>query len=565
MEPTSSYNPAISGDYTAPNGEESPVSENTLTRLDKIDAEKQAQKKTAEEAPLRDISGWKWALVVSSILSSTFLFALDNTIVADVQPTIIIHFDAVNKLPWLGVAFAIGAAATNLIWGKVFGHFNSKWTYIVCVILFEAGSAVCGAAPTIDALIIGRAICGIGGVGMYVGVMTLLAATTTMHERPMYIGGIGLTWGLGTLLGPIIGGAFADSSTGWRWAFYINLCIGAACAPVYLFMLPNKDPRPGVSLLDRSREMDYLGGILTIGAFTSGSMAISFGGITYPWSSGKIIGLFVCSGVLFIILGIQQVYTIFTTTSRRIVPVEFFKSRTLLILFAITSAGSTSIFLPINMVPIFFQFTRSDTALEAGVRLLPFIFLLVFAVIGNGVILSLYGYYMPWFTLGGILVVTGGALMYTIDINSSASCVYGYSLIVGFGTGLFGQASFSVAQAIVEPEFIASAVGFITCAQISGITIALAIANSVFLNKSQAAISAIFPGIPTSDIQAAITGAGSAFVASLSGAVKREVLAAIVASMSKTYILIIAAGALTTVLSFGLKRERLFMVAGAVA
>jgi len=67
--------------------------------------------------------------------------------------------------------------------------------------LFEIGSAICGAAPTMDALIVGRAICGVGGSGMYVGVMTLLAATTTIHERPVYVGGTGLTWGLGTVLG----------------------------------------------------------------------------------------------------------------------------------------------------------------------------------------------------------------------------------------------------------------------------------------------------------------------------------------------------------------------------
>ncbi|KAH9208866.1 major facilitator superfamily domain-containing protein [Leptodontidium sp. 2 PMI_412] len=530
--------------------------------MDKIDAEK---RETAEELPPRDISGSKWALVVLSILSSTFLFALDNTIVADVQPVIVTHFNSVGKLTWLSVAFLIGAASTNLIWGKIYGQFNAKWTYILCVTLFEVGSAICGAAPSMDALIVGRAICGVGGSGMYVGVMALLAATTTMHERPIYVGGTGLTWGLGTVLGPIIGGAFTDSPAGWRWAFYINLCIGALCAPVYLCMLPNKDPRPGVSLTDRAREIDYVGAVLTLGAFVSGTMAISFGGITYPWSSGKIIGLFVCSGVLFTMLGIQQVYTIFTTTSRRIFPVEFLKSRTILILFAMTSAGGTAIFLPIYMVPIFFQFTRNDTALEAGVRLLPFIFLMVFAVIGNGAILSAYGYYMPWYTLGGILVVTGGALMYTIDVDTSVSRVYGYSIVVGFGTGLFAQASFSVAQATVEPELITSAVGFITCAQVSGVTIALAIANTVFLNKSQAAISAILPDVPTAVIQAAITGAGSAFVATLSNAVKREVLAAIVTSMSKTYILVITAGALTTLLSLAMKRERLFMAAGAAA
>lgn len=72
-------------------------------------------------------------------------------------------------------------------------QFNAKWTYILCVLLFELGSAICGAAPSMDALIIGRAICGVAGSGMYVGVMTLLAATTTIHERPMYISSTGLT------------------------------------------------------------------------------------------------------------------------------------------------------------------------------------------------------------------------------------------------------------------------------------------------------------------------------------------------------------------------------------
>ena len=157
-----------------------------------IDLEKQPKQEA--EVPPRDITGWRWITVVLAILSSTLLFALDNTIVADIQPVIVEHFDSVSKLTWLIVEYLIGAAATNLVWGKVFGQFNAKWTYIFCVLLFEVGSAICGAAPTMDALIIGRAICGVGGSGAYMGVMTLLAATTTIHERPMYVGGTGLTW-----------------------------------------------------------------------------------------------------------------------------------------------------------------------------------------------------------------------------------------------------------------------------------------------------------------------------------------------------------------------------------
>lgn len=79
------------------------------------------------------------------------------------------------------------------------------------MLLFEAGSALCGAAPNMTAFIVGRAMCGLFGAGMYIGVMTLLALTTYEHERATYFGLVGITWGFGTVLGPIIGGALADA------------------------------------------------------------------------------------------------------------------------------------------------------------------------------------------------------------------------------------------------------------------------------------------------------------------------------------------------------------------
>jgi MFS family permease len=193
---------------SVPHDKTETVSGNTsVTGVDELDKEKQ-EVAPVEEEPVRNISGWRWGLVVAAILSSTFLFALDNTIVADVQPVIVLEFNAISKLTWLSVGFLIGAASTNLVWGKIYAQFNAKWTYILCVVIFEAGSALCGGAPNMTAEIVGRALCGLGGAGLYVGVMTLLAATTTIHERPLYIGGTGLTWGLGTVLGPIIGGQF---------------------------------------------------------------------------------------------------------------------------------------------------------------------------------------------------------------------------------------------------------------------------------------------------------------------------------------------------------------------
>ncbi|CAI7588689.1 unnamed protein product [Penicillium pancosmium] len=527
------------------------------------DAEKQPQTdlkpEESHQQEMREIGGWKWAVVVLAIYSSQFLFALDQTIVANVQPAIVGQFKSVERLSWLSVAFLIGAAGTNLVWGKVYSQFNIKWTYITTILLFEVGSAICGAAPNMDSLIVGRAICGISGAGMYVGLMTQLAVTTTIQERPVYIGGAGLVWGIGTVLGPIIGGAFTDSSATWRWSFYINLCVGAVCGPVYLFMLPSKDPRHETSLANRARELDYLGTILLLGAFCSGVMAVSFGGVMYPWNSGKIIGLFCCSGVLFILFGVQQAYAIFTTPARRIFPVEFFKSRTVLILFAMTAAGGTSLFLPIYMTPLYFQFSRGDGALESGVRFLPFIMLMIFATISNGAFLSKVGFYMPWYLAGGILVVIGGALMFTVDTATSISNIYGYTVLIGIGAGLFCQASFSVAQAVVEPKMVAASVGFISTGQITGITLALAIANAVFLNKSEDGIKAILPNTPTTEIQQTITGAGSTLFDNLSAVDRQRVLDVIVSALSTTYALVITAGSLVTVLSLLLKRERLFV------
>lgn len=94
----------------------------------------------------------------------------------------------------------------------MYSQFDAKALYLVTVFLFEAGSAICGAANSMDVLIFGRALCGTGGVGLYAGVMTLLSVFTTEHERPMYIGLTGLTWGLGTVLGPIIGGESTSSA-----------------------------------------------------------------------------------------------------------------------------------------------------------------------------------------------------------------------------------------------------------------------------------------------------------------------------------------------------------------
>ncbi len=320
-----------------------------------------------------------------------------------------------------------------------------------------------------------------------------------------------------------------------------------------------------MKVLKRFEELDFVGTIILIGAFVSGVMAISFGGIIYAWNSGQTIALFVVSGVLFIVFGIQQEWHILTTVERRIFPVQFLRSRSMIILFAEASCAASAMVVPLYFIPLFFQFTRTDSALEAGVRLLPFICVMVFACIANGIVLSIHGLYMPWYLLGGICATIGMALMHTLKADSSTSAVYGYSALIGLGVGCWVQASFSVAQALVPPEEIPSAVGFITCGQITGITIAIAIANTVFINKSESGIQAILPNVPLDQIQGAIAGVGSSLVQSLSDDQRTQVINVIVDSIGKTYFVGLTGGALAIVLSLGMKRQRLFIAGGGAA
>lgn len=332
--------------------------------------------------------------------------------------------------------------------------------------------------------------------------------------------------------------------------------IGALCAPVYLFMLPPFDPRPGVPYKKRLSELDFLGTLLMIGACVAGVMAISFGGIIYSWNSGQTISCFVVSGLLFIVFGLQQVFCVLTTEESRIFPCQFLKHKTLIILFMQMSAVVTLFFVPIYFVPLFFQFARNDKAIEAGVRLLPLVCFLVFAVFFNGALMSKYGYYMPWYLGGSCLALIGSALMYTVDLDTSTSKIYGYTILIGLGGGMYAQAGFAIAQVKVQPREIPSAIGFISLAQIGGATIALAIANSVFLNQATNGILAVVPDQPRSVVQSAVSGAGSTFFQTLDPSVKTAVLRAITDAISRIYILSITGAALSIVLSVFMSREK---------
>lgn len=168
------------------------------------------------------------------------------------------------------------------------------------------------------------------------------------------------------------------------------------------------------------------------------------------------------------------------------------------------------------------------------------------------------GFYMPWFFGGSILVIIGAALMHTIDLSSSNSRIYGYTIIVALGAGFYAQAPFSVSQAKVSPSLVSEATAFIGFGQNLGITLSLSIANSVFMNRATHLISDILPNAPLVVVQSAISGVSGALFESLTDSQRMEVLKAIVDAIKDAYLLVLAAGCVSLFLAVFMKRERLF-------
>ncbi|CCD42391.1 Bcmfs1, multidrug efflux transporter [Botrytis cinerea T4] len=252
-------------------------------------------------------TGVKLQLISLALCLSVFLMALDNSIIATAIPKITDQFHSLNDVGWYGSAYLLTTASFQLLFGKFYSYFSIKWVYLVAIAIFELGSLICGVAPNSIALIIGRAIAGLGSAGIFSGALIIVAYSVPLVKRPMYTGLIGAMYGIASVAGPLLGGVFTDKAT-WRWCFLINLPIGAVTVLVILifFKAPDREAVAVLPWSERIKEFDLLGTAFFIPAIICLLLALQWGGTKYPWGNGRIIALFVLFGVLIgIFIAIQ--------------------------------------------------------------------------------------------------------------------------------------------------------------------------------------------------------------------------------------------------------------------
>jgi MFS family permease len=556
---TGSFQKEIEEKNLEQDGQQTPAAAPSVNDVEKGEP----QLDTAEgQSPVgRTVRGLKWFFVCLAIYISAFLYGLDTTIAADVQAPVIEQFGHVDQISWIGAGFPLGSVAVILFIGGLYGHFDYKWIYGGSVLLFEVGSTICGAAPNMNALIVGRVIAGMGGSGIYLGALNYFSALTTPEERGFYISLTGFFWGLGAVLGPIIGGAFAVSSATWRWAFYINLVVGAAVSWIYVFLLPSLHPNASASIKERLMHFDWLGLLLHAAIWGLFTVGFSFAGSVWQWNEGRTIAIIVVWGVVWILFALQQYFAILTTKENRAFPVHLLMSRTQLALYVQTAAVSAGLFVVVYFIPIYFQFVHNDSAIQAAVRLLPYIIILVTVNVFAGFMLSKIRYYMPVYLIAGILVTIGGTLLqHYLDPSTPEANIYGFTVLSAFGTGLTIQLGYAVATLTVKPQDIVNAINLQNVSQIGSTVIGLVIGGLVFQTYAVRNLNDVLAGhgYSAAEIAGAVAGTQSALFGELTGELRDMAIQAIVSAMQKSFILVIVSGATMIVTSLVMKRERLF-------
>lgn len=390
-------------------------------------------------------------------------------------------------------------------------------------------------------------------------ILNIFTYATTLKEQPLYIASVAMIFGTGAVLGPVIGGALSDSSATWRWAFYINLVLFGVCAPVLFFVLKPMNPQPDnkATAMEKLRRMDWLGIILNIAPYTFFVLAFTFGGAVWSWSAGGTITFIVLFGASNLVFILQQIFTIGTTREYSIFPVDLLKDRTQWLLYIATACGGTAFFIPLYYIPIYFQFVHDEGGMETAVHLLPLLFIIIFAMMLNGGLLPVTRY-MPWYVAAAVFQVIGGAIFYAcVDVNTSNSTIYGFSVLIALGGGLAMQGSYTVSS-IKAGKRAPESVGFINIAQLSGILLALTISSAIFQNQGYHYLAEALAGrgFTPVDIHAALAGQKSRILVSATPEVKASAVQAIVRAINEEYVLVIAGGALALITSLFMKMER---------
>ncbi|AEO61264.1 hypothetical protein MYCTH_2311259 [Thermothelomyces thermophilus ATCC 42464] len=438
--------------------------------------EKQAAKAETTEYP----TGFRLVSIILALIMGIFLASLDMTIVATAIPKITDEFHGLDKVSWYSAAFLMTDGGFQSCWGKAYRYFPLKSTFLAAIAVFELGSLICAVSPNSTAFIVGRAVNGLGAAGIGTGAYTIVAFVAEPAKRATYTGFVGMSFGVACVVGPLIGGVFADKVT-WRWCFWINLPIGGLSALIIVcfFRTPSAAQPVAAPWREKLLQMDPVGVVLVMGAIVAFMLSLQYGGQTAPWNSSVVIGLLVG----FVLITVAFILWEHFQGERAVIVPRLLRQRAICIscLFACIFVGSY--YLVIYYIPIYFQSIGNARPTMSGVYNLPLIIATTICMITSGMLISATGLAVPIEVGGAVLAVIAAGLLYTLDIDTGVGKWVGYQLLAGIGWGLAFQIPIIAGQASAQPEDISSVTAMVLFFQCIGGSAFVTAAQAAFVNR----------------------------------------------------------------------------------
>ena len=358
----------------------------------------------------------QFKLTFAGLLLAMLLASLDQTIVATALPTIVRDLGGLDQLSWVVTAYLLGATVSMPLWGRASDLYGRKNLFLAAIVVFLAGSALSGAAGSLGQLVAFRALQGLGAGGLMTLAMAIVGDIVAPRERGRYQGYIQLVFVVASVAGPLLGGLFADHAS-WRWVFYVNLPIGAACLTLVATSLHLPVERMPVKL-------DYLGAALLAGALACLLLATTRDAYILYGAFAVLLGAFVA----------QE-----RRAKEPVLPLRLFKEPVFNIVSAALFLTTLSFFTVIVFIPVFLQTVTGVNATESGVILLALLITGTVSTIVSGRAISKTGRYKRFPLLGLAIMAAGLLALSTLDAHTSTATIAALLAFFGVGFGLVSQ------------------------------------------------------------------------------------------------------------------------------